>query len=139
MIKQITLDDLPFCMDLARRFWQVSQYGKIGLQFDETSMLQAILHCIKDGLALRSERGALLACIEPFWGNQNVRIAVEYVWRGAGEEQEFIKLFEQWARFNNADCIQFGVRDGFNNRRARKAATLSGFKENEKIFVKDLR
>jgi GNAT superfamily N-acetyltransferase len=138
MIRQMTLQDLGFAMEIARRFWQGSQYGRIGLPFNEGNMCGVIVKCIAGGGAFRGEKGGILAAIEPFWANPDVLLAVEYALRGAGEEEGLIAAFEQWARANGAIIAQFGVRRGAKNNAARTAANQHGFYEIEQLFVKEL-
>lgn len=148
LIRPATREDVPAIVDMAERFYGLSDYDRIAPLAKESAAGLALV-TMEQGVMLVVERedGSLagMAClhIEPFLFNVGTTIAQELVWwiepeaRGGTAAARLLKAAEDACRARGATVIRMATLPS-SPEAATRMLDRFGFRPSESYFVKEL-
>jgi GNAT superfamily N-acetyltransferase len=135
MIRRADETDMPFLLEVARRFWAIAPYA-VGA-IDEAAV-EAVLCSLLDGggVILRHEHGAIGGFMSPMWMRPQTRVATELFWWAERDGLALMRAFEDWAREQGAAAVNMVSLAG--HERAGRLYERRGYAPVEQVYRRAL-
>jgi hypothetical protein len=137
MIRLATPDDLPRLMAIAVEFWALSPWSSM-VDMDDVAVCGLLEKAIQEGSCFVGERGVIFGFMGPVWAAPEHKIAVELAWWGAGEGQELLSAFENWAKSEGAIGVQMSTLGASHDDKSEEKLIDAGYRISERGFFKRL-
>lgn len=115
-MREAVLEDVEFCIGLARKFYDQSPWVDIAFNAETVANLMRGLIENPDGLLLVTDDGMIGATLAPLMFNHSRLIAYEMFWWAEGSGLTLIKGFEDWAEKHNAIPLMVRLDDAQSER-----------------------
>lgn len=130
-------DDLPFILDIGRKFHSAA---KISYPLDEDSLKQSLTNMLQHedaGLFVCGD-GAAGAVLSPAWLNYSHKIGQElFLWSPDGNGAKLLKFMEDWAVSRGAKSFAMLCMESMRPKSVGKFYERRGYTPTEHVFVKD--
>lgn len=143
------LEHLSGIIELMRKFWHESDYGKLGLEFDVSQNVGAVKAVLDTGIAQVAVDegkvvGTILVIVFPSPFHRDLVCATELIYyvdptaRGAGIGKLLVAAAENVAKQLGVRLFNMVHLDSTNPERAEAIYKKAGYRKAETAFVKDL-
>lgn len=134
MIRQATTDDLDRIVELGAAFHAYCPYSEIPLDPDGFRTFAAGL--IEKGAVFLSEDGMLGGLLVPLYFNPAFLMGAELFWWAGKTGRQLREAFEEWAKEQGAQGVQFSGLTDQREETIRKVFERAGYARAETAFFK---
>lgn len=138
MIRDATVEDIPFIVDLGRKFAAIT-YPEIDYDPETTAASLRGLIDSEAGVLLVSERGMIGAVLFPMFFNAgHLHCQEMFWWDEGGEGRALLRALEARARERGARTITMVCLDDIRPGVFAKLYTRAGYRPAERFFIKGI-
>lgn len=148
MIRDLTYDDLPQLLELAREMHRTGVYAAYPMDEARVAYVLTRLIEVPEALSIGYEsKGELVGAfvgevVQDLWVDVRVGVNqllyVQQSRRSSGAGVKLIRHFENWAQNAGADRLAFSLYAGINDDRTARALIKLGYHQNGGGFNKGL-
>lgn len=134
-----TLDDIPFMVDMGRKFHAYSQW----VQYAEycphrtAQMLQGLIES-DEGFAAVKHDGLICGCLAAMPYLKDFIVAHEMFWWSASNGMDLLRMFEAWAQEKGASAIAVSHAVARRGKALERVFVRNGYTPNEAYYIRRL-